>query len=134
MICQNRYFWAVRFIGVGILILVLLATTFSDALIYLAFKAQQERIADSLCININTPEVMCSGSCYLTEKLSEDKQTAGSRSSLVKENKPSLTLFLTTLPALALSILETSASSLQFSPDHFPLLDHGARLFRPPRC
>ncbi len=48
---------------------------FSTVWILLRFKLNQEHIAETLCINLDEPETLCSGKCYLFSQLKqEDKR------------------------------------------------------------
>ena len=48
--------------------LILLLST-RDLATYVAFKINQEFITNKWCVNINNPEVNCSGKCFLTKKI-----------------------------------------------------------------
>ena len=49
--------------------LLVLIGTFSDAFIYITFKLNQDKIAEELCINLDEPELMCKGKCFLDDQL-----------------------------------------------------------------
>lgn len=51
--------------------LLVLIGTFSDAFIYITFKINQDYIAQELCINLDKPEVMCQGKCFLDDQLAK---------------------------------------------------------------
>lgn len=60
------------------LITALVLQTFSKTWLFIAYKLNQEYIAKTLCINVNKPEVMCSGKCYLNNKIQDDDEQHGS--------------------------------------------------------
>ena len=53
---------------VPILVITLIVLSFKDALLFVSFKINQTFIADQWCINTAQPELMCAGSCYLTQQ------------------------------------------------------------------
>jgi len=57
--------------------MLITALAFKDLITYVHFQYNRDFIAENFCININTPEVMCSGTCYLQSSLEEshDQQT-----------------------------------------------------------
>ena len=59
-----------KFFFICISLLVLIGT-FSDAFVYITFKLNQERIASELCINLDEPELMCKGKCFLNDQLTK---------------------------------------------------------------
>lgn len=62
-----------RLFGI-LLILVLALPSLAKLCIYIDFKIDQDYIANNLCINIDKPELMCSGKCYLNKALNIDSQ------------------------------------------------------------
>jgi hypothetical protein len=64
---------------VPILILLMLAQTFSQWLIVLDYMVNKEYIARVLCENKNRPQLKCKGKCQMMKKLAEEeKQQQGS--------------------------------------------------------
>ena len=45
---------------------------FKDAITLVLFHSNQTYISTELCINIETPEMLCGGECVLSEQLSEN--------------------------------------------------------------
>jgi len=59
--------------GIGIAILVLLVLqAFRLPLQSLALEAQRDYIARTYCINLDEPELLCSGQCFIGRKLAEN--------------------------------------------------------------
>lgn len=60
----------------------------SKVTVMVNWKLNQQAIADSLCININKPEVMCHGTCVLNDRLQKlDEHKNIPLSEIVKEYK-----------------------------------------------
>ena len=51
------------------LVIILGLPMISKVAVMVQWKLNQQAIADSLCININKPDVMCHGICVLNERL-----------------------------------------------------------------
>ena len=58
-----------------LLIFAILGTNFARVFVILGFKWHQEYITANLCINIDEPELNCSGICYLNAELQELENT-----------------------------------------------------------
>lgn len=68
----------------AIFLLAFTALTFSKAVVYIDFYANQKYIAQNLCINKAKPKMHCSGKCQLAKKITDDeankdKQNSGSK-------------------------------------------------------
>lgn len=60
----------------------------SKVYVIVEWKLNQQAIADTLCINISKPEVMCHGSCVLNDRLQlVDEKNDRPISEIVKEYK-----------------------------------------------
>lgn len=59
---------------VPILILLLLAQTFSQWLIVLDYQINKDYIARVLCENKNRPKLKCNGKCQMMKKLAEEEK------------------------------------------------------------
>lgn len=69
-------FAGMRFLGCIVLVAILLSQMFSKTIIYLAFKANQEYIAQNLCENRAHPQMHCNGKCHLAKQLNEAEKQA----------------------------------------------------------
>lgn len=56
------------------LVLLVLAASAKDFVIWAGFKINQDFIAKTLCINRDKPEKHCNGKCYLSKKITESKE------------------------------------------------------------
>lgn len=56
-----------------LLILSILTFQFSELLIYVAFKIEQDYIAQNLCIEKDVEDSSCKGCCHLIKKLNEQQ-------------------------------------------------------------
>ena len=61
----------------------MLAASVKDVLMWASFKVNQDFIAKTLCVNQDQPEKMCSGKCYLTQKIAEGVEHSGKGSAQV---------------------------------------------------
>ena len=52
---------------------LILAFSVQDALIYACFKINQTNIAELFCVNKLKPTMDCHGHCFLTQKITEQK-------------------------------------------------------------
>lgn len=57
-----------------LLLVAFLLPQFSTVWILLRFKLNQEYIAETLCINLDKPETLCSGKCYLFSQLKQEEK------------------------------------------------------------
>jgi hypothetical protein len=55
------------------LLVLILFHTFEKVYIVLSFESNRAYISTALCINRDKPEMLCSGKCYLVEKLSQNQ-------------------------------------------------------------
>ncbi|HMS69529.1 MAG: hypothetical protein IPL23_12180 [Saprospiraceae bacterium] len=55
------------------LLVLILFHTFEKVYIVLSFESNRDYITTALCINRDKPEMLCSGKCYLVEKLSQNQ-------------------------------------------------------------
>ena len=58
-------------------VLLILLQSFSKVWIIVSFKLNQEYIAKVLCINRDKPEMLCSGKCFLDERIKADEDQSG---------------------------------------------------------
>lgn len=71
-----------------LLVVLLGLPMISKVAIMVQWKLNQQAIADSLCININKPDVMCHGTCVLNERLQNvDENNDMPLSEIIKDLK-----------------------------------------------
>jgi hypothetical protein len=70
---------------VSILLICLVAATFSNGLIIACFNINQTYIAKELCVNRNNPNSNCNGHCYLCKKLDTQEKPEGTNGTTSKE-------------------------------------------------
>ncbi len=63
-----------KFIGI-LLIFLILASALRDLITFAGFKANQDYIAENLCINRFDAIPMCQGKCFLQSEILEDYST-----------------------------------------------------------
>ncbi|MEN0006637.1 MAG: hypothetical protein AAF798_20960 [Bacteroidota bacterium] len=115
------------------LILVLLLTSFRDALFYVAFKIQQDQIAATLCVNLYEPAVMCSGTCYFDYTIQQAKEEERSASSAPEREEITQSYLVPTAPVAAVAtVLEMTARPC-FAEGWIPTPALNS-VFRPPRA
>lgn len=124
-----------QILSICISILVLIGT-FSDAFVYLTFKLNQDKIADELCINLDEPELMCKGKCFLDDQLAKINATQSDEKGQtpVKFEKKDIPFFFKS------NKLEAIASSSYFKSTERPVLadiisyeTHLKGVFHPPQ-
>lgn len=76
--------------------LVLLFASFSNAIIYLNFKANQAEIAATLCVKKEIKDNTCKGTCYLAKQLKKAAEQEKKESNLLKEKQEMVYTFSTT--------------------------------------
>lgn len=119
-----------KLISVTILLICLIAATFSQWLLIACFDANETYIAKELCINKNNPSAHCNGHCYLNKELNNEQKSTNPLNTSSKE-KFDIQLFcvdhLNNLNIVS-SIIKTSHSRSQnFNSQEFLKV-----LFRPP--
>jgi len=65
-----------KLISISILLICLLAATFSQGLVIASYQLNKKYIASTLCINRNNPNAHCNGHCYLCKQLNNESQPA----------------------------------------------------------
>lgn len=71
-----------KFILVPILMLLILAQTFSKWLVIAEYNLNKDYISKNLCINKTKPKLHCNGKCFMMKKMAEDeKQTPANNNS-----------------------------------------------------
>lgn len=112
---------------------LLLAQSVQLSVTALYLQWNRARIAEYYCVNQAEPELMCFGSCYISEVtvnfVESEKESAPSR---LLEERPAVTLFLTAAPAYPVAA-PTDFDASTFSYQAFPGLLYHQRIFKPPR-
>jgi len=121
-----------KFIGVGILFICVLAAGFSKWCMVAAFELNQQYIAKELCVNKTNPSTHCNGHCYLSRQLKNEEKPASPFNTNGSE-KFEIQLFCIQLPSnqITCSVPQKSFSSqpIYFTPQEF--IGHS---FRPPKA
>lgn len=111
----------------------LLFASFKNISLYLYMEWKRDMIIENFCINLQKPEMLCSGKCYISKELgkAQDQQT-NQQSGLKKIdlNTNYLLVDLFHLDYLNIPVLESQAS-LMFK-NHKLGVDWIQKLLRPP--
>jgi len=92
----------------GIIIFSILSFQFSDWLIFVSFKLNQDYIAKNLCVEKEVEGSTCKGCCQLKKKLDEQKEQKKDMVPL-PENKQDLIFFA---ESLVFNLFTTETSNL----------------------
>lgn len=65
-----------RSVTVSVLLICLIAATFSNWCIIAAYNINRQYISKQLCVNRQTPEMHCNGHCYLSKQLAKEDNSA----------------------------------------------------------
>jgi hypothetical protein len=60
--------------GVSILFICVIAATFSNCFLILAYNVNQSYISKELCVNKAIPSMHCKGHCYLNKQLEKEEK------------------------------------------------------------
>ena len=71
----------------AVLMLAFTVQTFNQGLIVLGFYANQDAIANKLCVNKAKPKMLCHGKCQLMKKLQEEEKNDKENSERKIDNK-----------------------------------------------
>lgn len=69
---KSHYFYLMKGIVAILASFVMLITALSEVMTILQFHLSQTYIVENFCVNIDNPEAMCQGACYLGILLSKD--------------------------------------------------------------
>ena len=123
----------IRKIAAILLILVFLLPTLLKVSIYVDFKIHQDFIIEMFCINKDKPLVMCSGSCYLADKLEKADEGQKKESPVKIELRNELVYYQISENKKNIdpddSVLNRFPSTTQW----FKPSDHLDKIFRPPK-
>ncbi len=82
-----------KLMGVSILLLLTLATSFSKWALIAEYRLNQKYIAEKLCINRTKPKSCCAGKCYLGKQLNTDEQGSSKGMPSTGKEKMDIQLF-----------------------------------------
>jgi hypothetical protein len=74
-----------KLISVTILLICLIAATFSQWLLIACFDLNETYIAKELCVNRNNPSAHCNGHCYLNNQLNNEEKSSNPLNNSLKE-------------------------------------------------
>lgn len=122
--------------GVKKCLVILLATLFlslscKDLFTHLSFAIHQEYITDNFCININEPEILCSGKCYLGDSIQKNQEQ---KKEIPSGNSDQKTQLIADVSSFMISYPGSFPQSENL--DHinvFHTLDFSSNLLDPPR-
>ena len=63
-----------KLISVTILLICLIAATFSKWILITCYDLNENYVANELCVNKNNPASHCNGHCYLSRQLNNDEK------------------------------------------------------------
>ena len=116
-----------------LLVLLLGLPMISKVSVMVNWKLNQQAIADSLCVNINKPDVMCHGTCVLNDRLQQVDETKNiPLSELVKEYKlqPFICTEIVNLNFSESFSLQREKRFYYYSQNYFHV--HNTSVFTPP--
>ena len=111
----------------------LLAQSVQLSVTALYLQWNRARIVEYYCVNKAEPELMCFGSCYISEVtvnfVESEKESTPTR---LLEERPPVTLFLTVVPAFPTTVPADFDAS-RFSYQAFSGLLYHQNIFKPPQ-
>lgn len=123
----------IRHIIIGLLLLSLVAQSFSKAVMVADFYANQDYIARYLCVNRNNTAIKCEGICQLKKRFKQeenkDKENPEGKSENKNEVISSKSFYPTGLIASRSFLATTYPPAKVFKP-----VDRPSSHFHPPGC
>lgn len=119
-----------KVICVTILLVCVLAATFSNWLIIASFNINQGYIAKALCVNRNKPHSTCNGHCYLNKQLTKEEKPESNGGGTSKE-KFEVQLFFAAAPGFETAINNNSVFHYT-APQFFAQQLYISSVFHPP--
>lgn len=102
-------------------------------MLYGIYHFQQELIADKYCVNIEQPQLMCAGSCFIEDMAQlMDANTEEQSTSASPIQLPSLAPFILQLVP-SIKTIVTSSATANFSEDHLIHRLLAVSIFHPPK-
>lgn len=121
-----------KYLSVSILFICLVAATFSNWWLIVAYNVNQKYISQQLCENRNMPAMHCNGRCYLSRQLEKEEKPSSPFSTKGTE-KFEIQFFLTQLSSLntnTLKVVKVYCNQQQ----HFTLQQFISSSFHPPQA
>ncbi len=115
---------------VSILLICLVAASFSNWLVIASFNINQAYIIKELCVNRNNPNSSCNGHCYLRKKLDNQEKPEGTNGSTSKE-KFEVQLFFVDGPG-GIALQTASSQKYYNTRQSFTLQSVAKSFFHPP--
>ncbi len=116
------------------LAVLIFAATAKDMLMWASFKVNQDFIAKTLCINQDKPEKLCSGKCFLTKKISEEKKAEKSTVPMPSPDESKQVVYYQAIVQAEFSGLIATFQKTFFKEITFAGQSCLADIFQPPRA
>jgi len=121
-----------KFIAVPILILLLMAQTFSKWFVVISFNLNQDYIAKNLCENRYRPVLKCNGNCVLMKKMKQEEKQEQNAPGPVKLEIASIVLSSRSFFATAETPVFISKTLYVSVVNSGKPVDRAAAIFHPP--
>ena len=120
-----------KFIAVPILILLLMAQTFSKWFVEISFNLNRDYIAKNLCENRYRPILKCNGNCVLMKKMKQEEKK--------EQDAPPVKLEIASIVLSSRSFFATAEAPVFISRIRYSIagnsgkpVDRAAAIFHPP--
>lgn len=120
-----------KFIAVPILILLLMAQTFSKWFVEISFNLNRDYIAKNLCENRYRPVLKCNGNCVLMKKMKQEEKK--------EQDAPPVKLEITSIVLSSRSFFATAEAPVFISSISYTIagnsgksIDRADAIFHPP--
>lgn len=120
-----------KFIAVPILILLLMAQTFSKWFVEISFNLNRDYIAKNLCENRYRPILKCNGNCVLMKKMKQEEKK--------EQDAPPVKLEIASIVLSSRSFFATAEAPVFISNTRYSIagnsgkpVDRAAAIFHPP--
>jgi len=111
------------------------AVAAKDVLMWSSFKANQDFIAKTLCINRDKPEKKCNGKCQLTKKIAESKEDSDpAKSPVPQPDEQKQVVYFCEANKVEFSLLQISNQQTSFVETTFSGQSCLDDIFQPPRA
>ena len=121
-----------KFIAVPILILLLMAQTFSKWFVVISFNLNRDYIAKNLCENRYRPVLKCNGNCVLMKKMKQEEKQEQNAPGPVKLELASIVLSARSFFATAEALVFISNTRYNIAANSGKPVDRSAAIFHPP--
>ncbi len=117
-----------------ILAILVFAVSAKDVLLWASFKANQDFIAKTLCINRDQPEKKCNGKCQLTKKIAESKKESPEEAPVPQPDEQKQVLNCQAIDHFEINPATAPASKPRFAEDTFTAQSCATDIFQPPKA